>query len=241
MELADKLKADAVNNLIYMVTAGSHSYGLNVEGSDEDVRGVFVPPPTYLVGLYTARMRQQRSEPKDEDTHHFSIATFLYQAAKGAPNILELAFVEPQHVRMATSFWDMIHDNRNILLSRKIGTKGLGFMKGMLERSAKEQSITPDEMKRKELMHAVRMGRMVLETLKTGKLRVFRGEDRDDLLSIRYGERNRESVVNECHSLRDQIEVALQTTVLPDECDMEALDALAVHITLEYWRWKQWV
>ena len=36
---------------VYLVTAGSHSYGTNIETSDVDVRGVCIPPKPYFLGF----------------------------------------------------------------------------------------------------------------------------------------------------------------------------------------------
>jgi predicted nucleotidyltransferase len=81
----------------------------------------------------------------------------------------------------------------------------------------------------KHAMHLVRLMRMAIEVLETGRLLVERS-DRDELLAIRDGAWSYESLEAACEKLRSQIAAAASTSKLPEVPDEPALDALCVEI-----------
>ncbi len=81
----------------------------------------------------------------------------------------------------------------------------------------------------KHAMHLVRLMRMAIEILGTGRVIVKR-PDREELLAIRDGAWSYEELESRCESLRAEIAEVAQRSSLPDAPDEDALDALTVSL-----------
>jgi len=90
--------------IIYECISGSHAYGTNVEGSDEDRRGVFIMPTFDLLGT---QYFPQISDEKN-DTTFYEIRTFIELLAKGNPNMLELLNTPEECIVFKHEIWDNI-------------------------------------------------------------------------------------------------------------------------------------
>jgi len=102
-------------NLIYKVIAGSQAYGLAREGSDTDIRGVCIPPKPYLLGL----SEFEQYESPTHDTVIFALKKFARLALACNPNIIEILYVEPQHVLFINSLGEKLRAAREIFLSKR--------------------------------------------------------------------------------------------------------------------------
>lgn len=81
----------------------------------------------------------------------------------------------------------------------------------------------------KHAMHLVRLLRMALEVLETGRLVVTR-PDREELLAIRDGAWTYDALEANAEALRARVQAAASTSPLPDTVDEPALDALCATI-----------
>jgi len=106
-------------NLILRVLSGSHAYGLAHPGSDQDTRGVCIPPKEYLLGLKTFEQHE------DEAHNHtvFALAKFARLALQGNPNIIETLFVDPRHILFISRYGERLITARHIFLSRRVGER----------------------------------------------------------------------------------------------------------------------
>lgn len=84
----------------------------------------------------------------------------------------------------------------------------------------------------KHAMHLVRLMRMGLEILTTGKVNVFR-PDREELLAIRNGAWAYEEVVEYAEDMEQQLAEAVRTSALPKLPDRNFLDELCCDIIAE--------
>lgn len=227
------------DNIIYEAIAGSHAFGTNIEGSDNDIRGAFIPPPHMLIGL--DKIRDQREQTDDE--HHYELAEWFYQMAKGAVNWVEVAFIDDRFVTVTSEWWDYIKEHRSMFLSKQVARKSLGFIGNMRRRSMaqlQQGSITPAKAQ-KQAMHAVRTGREIVELLDTGKMNVYRGSDKDNLLLIRLGEISLDEAFDEIDSLVIKIEDKIVSSPLREACDRATVDAILTHSILSYWKFQRWM
>lgn len=94
----------ALGGEILRTVVGSGVHGIAIEGTDaHDEMGVFIEPPTHVIGLYRAAehyvFRTQpegaRSGPGDTDLVMYSLRTYLRMATKGNPTAL-LPLFAPQ-------------------------------------------------------------------------------------------------------------------------------------------------
>ena len=109
----------AHDRLLFKVRAGSRAHGLATPNSDEDSRGVCVPPKRYLLGL--SAFEQWESEGGDHVV--FGLQKFVRLALDGNPNIIETLFTRPEDQLFVHPLSRELLDRRDLFLSRKVGFK----------------------------------------------------------------------------------------------------------------------
>lgn len=107
---------------------GSHAYGLNIETSDEDFKGVAIPPPQYRNGFLNTF---EQAESKVPDTVIFDIRKFFKLAADCNPNIIEVLWCEPLYSHFVG---DQLQENRGLFLSQKAKHTFSGYAMSQLKR-----------------------------------------------------------------------------------------------------------
>jgi hypothetical protein len=75
--------------IIYRCVAGSRAYGLEVEASDTDRRGIYLPPAEMQWSLYGAPEQIENDETQET---YWELQKFLKLALKANPNILECLY-----------------------------------------------------------------------------------------------------------------------------------------------------
>lgn len=119
------------DNLIYLALHGSKAYGTNIETSDDDYRGITIPPKEYYLGYLNTF---EQAELKDPDVTIFGINKFFKLAQDCNPNCLEIIFVDPSDVLFVSPIGQEILDNRNLLLSKKVKFTMTGYAISQLHR-----------------------------------------------------------------------------------------------------------
>jgi predicted nucleotidyltransferase len=118
------------DNLILQVRSGSRAHGLAQEDSDEDSRGVCIPPKAFLLGLQSF----EQYESQGGDHVIYALAKFARLALGGNPNIIETLFTEAEDVLHVNSFGQELIDSRHIFLSRRVGERFSGYAIDQLKR-----------------------------------------------------------------------------------------------------------
>lgn len=118
-------------NTIFLTRAGSHSYGTNIETSDEDFRGVAVPPTKYLHGFLH---KFEQADQRDPDVTIFDVRKFVSLAANCNPNIIELLYADEADWVVATSRWEVLHRSRDQFLSQRAKHSFSGYAVSQLMR-----------------------------------------------------------------------------------------------------------
>jgi predicted nucleotidyltransferase len=73
-------------SILLEAISGSHAYGTAVDGSDIDIKGVFLLPKDFFFGLsYTSQLSDERN-----DIVYYELGRFTDLLCKNNPNILEL-------------------------------------------------------------------------------------------------------------------------------------------------------
>lgn len=117
-----------VNRTILFGRHGSHAYGLNIETSDEDFKGVAVPPPEYTSGFLR---KFEQAESKEPDMVIFDIRKFMSLAADCNPNIIEVLFSEPMLITWAG---EALVEARHRFLSKRAKHTFSGYAVAQLRR-----------------------------------------------------------------------------------------------------------
>lgn len=116
---------------IYLVRHGSHAYGTNIEGSDEDFRGIAVAPSAYYLG---ALSHFEQAEQKEPDFVVFDLRKFVQLASQCNPNIIEVLFVDDADVLHADSFGWRLRQERELFLTRRARHTFSGYAASQLKR-----------------------------------------------------------------------------------------------------------
>ena len=116
---------------IYFARHGSHAYGTNIATSDEDFRGVAIPPAPYFHGFVD---RFEQAEAKDPDLVIYDLRKFMALAADCNPSIIEVLFVDDDDVLHITEAGKTLRARRREFLSKKAKHTFSGYALSQLKR-----------------------------------------------------------------------------------------------------------
>jgi uncharacterized protein len=110
--------------------AGSHSYGTSTPESDEDYRGICIPPKEYYLGSATF----QQAEVKEPDITIFEYRKGLSLMMACNPNVLEMLFVDPSDQVFISPLGEELIGNRELFLSKRAKQTFAGYARGQMHR-----------------------------------------------------------------------------------------------------------
>ncbi len=197
--------------VIYEVVVGSQAWGLATEGSDTDLRGVYLPPADLHWSLYGVP-----EQIHDGEAVYWELQKFLRMALKANPNVLECLW--SPHVRRAEDpVAQALRAQRGLFLTKLVHTTYNGYALGQFKKL--EADLRRGEIRWKHAMHLVRILLSGIEALETGELPVDVGAHRDRLLAIKAGELPWEEVDAWRKDLHRRFDEAFSRTRLPERPD----------------------
>lgn len=226
----EKLK----DNIVLLVVAGSHAYGLNTEESDLDTRGISMGTSDSILGMESFDI----FENKNTDTVIYSMKRFMELAMKGAPNVLEILFSSPENILYYDEkIGKMLLNNRDMFLSKRIYYSFKGYAKNALKDAEKRLETNPKKAD-KYAMHYIRLCLEVITLLNGNDLTDVLKNNRDMLTRIRSGSMRNGNKFTEgfYESVRDfenLLEKAYQNSPLPDTVDVKKVSRLLVEMNKE--------
>lgn len=120
------------DHTILLTLHGSHAYGMSTPTSDVDLKGVAIPPRAWFLGfLHTF---EQVETQKPYDMVIYDIRKFCRLAADCNPNILEVLFVDDEHVRVILPAGQRLRDHRHAFLSTRVRHTFSGYAMAQLKR-----------------------------------------------------------------------------------------------------------
>jgi hypothetical protein len=211
---------DLLPYVFYRCQVGSKAYGLATEASDDDVRGVYLPPARLHWSLYGL---PEQLEMRDErgDQVYWELEKFLRLALKANPNALEALWTPL--VLEGNEMAQELRSLRGAFLSRHIYKTYSGYVLSQFRRMANAQKRS-GTFKAKHAMHLVRLLYSGIAVLTTGEIQVHVGRQRDELLAIRRGERSFEQVQRRALELEGEFQAAFERTSLPEQPDFARVD-----------------
>jgi len=224
------------DRVILEAYAGSKVYGTETKDSDVDLRGVAVPPRSYIYGLNNFK----HSVEKEPDRTICSIHRWADLALKGNPNILELLWTPESYFVKKTREGQLLIDNREMFLGKHLKKPYFGYAMHQLSRMQRLNKNANTNPRRradvekfgfdgKNAQHLVRLMRTCFEVITEETIHVQR-HDSQELLDIRNGKWTYEKVIREMKRLEDLIDQAMITTSLPAKPDREGVDSLIINI-----------
>lgn len=244
-EIKEKLKSSEYDflrtnkylgkNIVLLVVAGSHSYGLDTEDSDLDIRGISMGTSESILGMDNFELY----ESKTTDTVIYSMERFMELAMKGAPNILEILFSNPENILYCDEkIGKMLLDNRDMFLSKRIYYSFKGYAKNALKDAEKRLETNPKKAD-KYAMHYIRLCLEVTALLNGNGLTGVLKNNRDMLMwirngSMRHGNGFTEEFYESVRDFENLLEKAYQNSPLPDTVDVKKVSGLLVEINKEF-------
>lgn len=119
------------HNTVFLARAGSWSYGTNTPESDEDWRGIAIPPKEYVFGTLH---KFEQAEIKDPDCVIFNLQKFIHLASQANPNVIELAFSDPSDVIIDRPWKCDLYKVRDLFLTKRVRHTYSGYAMGQLKR-----------------------------------------------------------------------------------------------------------
>lgn len=208
---------------IYLCCAGSHAYGTNTPESDNDYRGIVVPPKEYILGFVHRFEQAESLSPADIVLH--DIRKFMNLACEGNPGFLEMLFCDDEHVLHTEVAGRVLRMSRRDFLSKNIGRRINGFAYSQLCRF--EAIHANGGRNAKPAMHCIRLLRMGVELFTTGQLNVRR-LDAEELLAVKAWPLDK--VQLEARRLMDELEAAVEASSLPQAPPKAELDQICQRI-----------
>ena len=207
--------SDLNKYIIYRCVVGSRAYGLDVDGSDIDRRGIFLPPADLHWSLYGL---PEQIENQQKEECFWELQKFLVLALKANPNVLECLYTPL--VEMASPIAQELLLERSRLLSKLVYQTYNGYVLSQFKKLEGDLR-SHGELKWKHVMHLVRLLSSGITILQEGFVPVKIEDNKGRLLAIRNGQVSWEEVNIWRLELHSQFASAFDQTKLPERPDYE--------------------
>jgi predicted nucleotidyltransferase len=210
--------------VIYRCRVGSRAFGLAGEDSDDDLRGIYLPPASRHWSLF--RLPEQLEfAAAGCDEVYWELEKFLKLALKANPNVLETLWTPA--VLDADETAADLRVMRPAFLSRHIYKTYSGYVLSQFRRMANTYAKT-GAYKAKQAMHLVRLLYAGIEALRSGEVRIDVAEHREELLAIRLGARSFDQAKARALELDRDFQQAYRETRLPEQPDYRRVDEFLI-------------
>jgi hypothetical protein len=213
--------------------AGSKLYGTHTHTSDDDVVGIFVPDKEEKLGL---NCREHIIESKDSTV--YELGKYVKLVVGGNPTILQLLYTPQPMWLQWTEEWPRFQSElRDLCVSQLCRPAFLGYLEQQKRKAIEGRSQRPELVEKygfdtKFMAHAVRLGQLGREILRTGKM-TFPLVNRDFVLAIRHGQYPQAY----CLGVVDQLEAEIRTTssILPPTPDYARINRWLAEAYMNLW------
>jgi predicted nucleotidyltransferase len=227
---------------------GSMSHGTYVPDDhplstdDKDLLGVCIPDIRNYLGLSNFEQKEAMVGPWDSVV--YEMRKFMRLLSKCNPNVISLLWLKPEHYFIMDPLGEKLVYNKELFLSKEIYHTFTGYAYGQLKRMTHFAFNGYMGDKRKKLVekfgydtknasHLIRLLRMGIETLREGKVNVWR-EDAEELISIKQGKFTLEQIQDMANDLFEDAKVAFEKSGLPKEVDKAFVEKLLIAIIRDY-------
>lgn len=116
---------------IFLTRTGSHSYGTNIATSDIDLKGVCIAPKD----IYFSPIKNfEQAELNKPDCTIFEIKKIFRMLSGANPNSIELLFTDPSDHLLVSPLGEILLQNRDKFLSKRIRFSFAGYAHSQLSR-----------------------------------------------------------------------------------------------------------
>ena len=210
--------------IIYRCQVGSKAFGLSNESSDDDYRGIFLPPAKVHWSMYELPQQLEFNDGQDDEVY-WELEKFLKLALKANPNILETLWTPI--VLQADPVAMKLREIRTAFLSKHLYKTYSGYALSQFRRMRNSFQKT-GKFKHKHAMHLIRLLHSGTEALRTGEIMIDVSEFRSELLAIRNGQYSFVQVEAKAKELERDFEAAFEQTKLPEQPDFEEVNRFLI-------------
>lgn len=208
--------------VIYRCVVGSKAYGLDEEGSDTDLRGIYLPPADLHWSLYGV---PEQIELSDADESYWELQKFIMLALKANPNIMECLYTPL--VEYAAPITQEMLDGREMFLSKLVYQTYNGYVMSQF-RKLKKDIKNHGQIRWKHAMHLIRLLQAGIGVLRDGVIQVHVGDQREALMTIRHGDMPWDEIDRWRIQLHKEFDEAYEQTSLPERPDYERVNEFLV-------------
>jgi predicted nucleotidyltransferase len=126
-----EIKSPIADGVVYLTRHGSKAYGTDVEGSDDDYKGIAIPPKQYYLGI---GQRFDQQEFKDPDVVIYELRKFFTLLSNCNPNCIEVLFTDPADHIFVSKVGEKILENRQLFISKRVRWSFAGYSFSQLKR-----------------------------------------------------------------------------------------------------------
>jgi len=221
--------------VIYRVRLGSWAFGLADEHSDQDERGVYLPPAEWDWSLQRppeqiqfkrapdGRIMDYNEKQGENDVCWWELEKFLRLALKANPNILEALYVPEEHVLFASEQGRKLREIRDKFLSKYLYQTYSGYVLSQFHKFHRDIQHG-GKYKPKHAMHLIRLLYSGIEALRGHGILVDVGQHREELLRIKREAPPFEEIHRKALELNQVFQAECERTRLPAHPDVAAVD-----------------
>jgi len=210
--------------IIYRCQVGSRAFGLAGDESDDDIRGIYLPPARLHWSLFKLPEQLEFGD-EGKDEVYWELEKFLKLALKANPNVLETLWTPL--VLHADEVAQRLRGMRDAFLTRYLYKTYSGYVLSQFRRMANAYART-GRYKAKHAMHLIRLLYSGTEALRSGRIRIDVGEHREELLAIKSGALSFEQAKAKALELDRHFQEAYRQTTLPEQPDYRRADEFLV-------------
>ncbi len=207
--------------IAYKAVVGSRAYGLVHEGSDTDLKGFFVPPAELQWSLEGV---PDQIDDEKEQSVFWELGKCVRLALRANPTVLET--LNAPEVLQSSEIAEDLLSIRDAFISKHAYARYQSYAEDQFKRLNKGAEEGEPNWK-----HAMHMLRLLIcgETLmREGFVRVDVTEYREKLLSVKRGAMKWANVIAWQEELNEKLKNSFETTELPDEPDVERVNAFLI-------------
>lgn len=210
--------------IVYRCRVGSRAFGLATDDSDDDIRGIYLPPARRHWSLFKLPGQIEfADETKDEV--YWELEKFLRLALRANPNVLETLWTP--EILHADEVAQRLRGMRRVFLSKHLYKTYSGYVLSQFRRMTNAQART-GAYKAKHAMHLVRLLYSGIEALRTGEIGIDVGAQRAELLQIKSGALSFAEAKAKALELDRRFQEAYRASALPDQPDYAQVDEFLI-------------
>lgn len=133
-------------NIILLGLGGSHAYGMDIPGSDLDVRGCALNKKEEIL----TQQNFEQFEHNPTDTVIYSFNKYIKLISDMNPNCIELLGLKPEHYLYSSDIGKELIDNADMFLSKKAVYTFGGYSRAQLRRLDNKSARSLDQIEKEQ-------------------------------------------------------------------------------------------